>query len=224
MKNLLFALALFFLSNHAHAQKLPPKIDSGTVAVRINFLSLIDMFDESISLGGEYHINPHNSVGIDASYIFMSLYYSNITNGLTNGYIIKPFYRNYFDLNRKRIKLFLEPDLFLKHEVFSASEWVQRQNFQQQIDYKIRKNVWGANLKVGYQFRMMSHGKMYFEVYAGIGVRGSRTSLSDTNIHNFTIRGFDRGVNPQKLNTSYYTASVPLGVRFTYVFCKRKKK
>ncbi len=150
--------------------------------LRTNLLSLLEPQNAGPTVGIEYFLTSHFSVGTDVGIIFYSVGQidgdnSNLGNPL--GYKIKPEARYYLykENKEKRVRLFFGIEgLVVKTTTRNYNPLTIRDNngntvFNYLGGYDEVKNVSGGSLKAGIQIPYFIVKNMLLEVYAGIGLR-----------------------------------------------------
>ncbi len=221
---LLFLLLSFYTFSYGQHNKSTTTVDTAEytsykLAVRVMPISLIDIFQPSLTIGAEYKINKKFAVALDYSYLIP---YASINTQLTqnNGFILKPSFRYYAKSQKKgKGNAFVEPDFFWKRQFNEKSEWVAVYGSNGSIDYNIRKDytelkeVLGFNIKVGFQ-QVVFNDDIFIEIYAGLGTRtgikkvwNGDNSFIPSNTNNIF---FDDGIN---YNKKFETYSLTGGLR-----------
>jgi hypothetical protein len=176
-RSLIIVSALLFVATVAFAQ--PQK---NTIHLRTNLLSLLEPQNAGPTMGIEYFVTSHFTVGTDIGVILYSVgeIEGNNTNlGNPYGYKIKPELRYYLykENKEKRVRLFFGLEgLFLKTTTRNYNELPIRDNtgnivFNYLGGYDEIKKVSGGALKAGIQIPWFITKNMLLEVYAGIGLR-----------------------------------------------------
>jgi hypothetical protein len=183
---LFLSLIMLCCINSSYAQ---PKTND--FYLRTNLLSLFEPASGGITLGAEYFVSSHVSVGSDVGVI---LYRVGTTTendlniyGNTTGYKIKPEVRYYLykENKPKRARLFFGLEgLFLKSTTINYRNLPIRDNTGNIVynyigGYDEVKKVKGGVLKAGVQIPRFIFKKMWIEFYAGVGLRSKRYTLNN---------------------------------------------
>ncbi|MEQ1553546.1 MAG: DUF3575 domain-containing protein [Ferruginibacter sp.] len=180
----LVSVIVFFYSNNLIAQ-----IKKNDFYLRTNLLSFIEP-DAGITLGGEYFLSQHFSLGVDVGVIlYKTIDFEERRNlGHPIGYKIKPEIRYYFNKNKTtdKAKMFLAIEgLFLKNTKKNYTALDIRDNngtflYQYLGGFNEIKKVKALVVKTGVQIPRFIFKKMKIEFYAGLGVRKKSFSNKDT--------------------------------------------
>lgn len=212
MSNLKFLLgaALAALCCNARGQAITSDVDK--ITARFNFFGLVDVFDENISVGGEYRFNDHWSAGTDVAYIYSSIYLSQSKK--TRGYTIRPFLRYYPDEKRTG---FFEAQLHYKSVAYHLTDWIDRDvvngvpGYQEYTSFHYNKKVYGINIIAGTKENLSRNKKLKIVLYLGVGYR-YKTQGSDIGSY---LR--QRGNNISIYNPEYSTLVLPMGASLVYL-------
>ena len=182
-RRLIITGIIFFIAGRTTAQS---KKDD--VYIRTNLLSLIEPLAGGPTLGVEYFLADHFSLGSDVGIILYDITKTQNDNlGNPHGYKIKPEIRYY--LYKKKSKKNLR--MFLSLEGLFLSTTTRNYNSLPILDntggvvynylggYDEVKKVKGAVIKCGLQIPRFIFEKMIFEVYAGVGGRIKRYSYKN---------------------------------------------
>lgn len=194
---LIIAGFIFFSGGFAIAQ--PQKND---VYIRTNLLSLIDPFAAGPTIGAEYFLTDHVSLGTDVGIILYNLQRQKSDNmGKPYGYKIKPEIRYYLykKSTKKRLRLFISLEgLFLNISNTNYNSLPIFDNtgifvYNYLGGYEEVKKVRGAVTKCGMQIPQFIFKNMLFEVYAGVGIRDKRFSYKNLPAGASAENRFSRG-------------------------------
>lgn len=183
IRRLFITAFIFFIAGSIIAQ---PK--KGDVNIRTNLLSLIDLYAAGPTIGGEYFLTDHLSVGSDVGIILYDVTKTQNDNlGSPNGYRIKPEirYYQYKKSSKKNLRMFLSLEgLFLSTNTTNYNSISILDNtgnvvYNYSGGYNEVKKVKGVVTKCGLQIPRFIFEKMIFEVYAGVGVRIKRYSYKN---------------------------------------------
>ena len=214
MKLSFLPLFLLFFAN-SFAQK-SASLQQYDKLVRFNFTSLLDPLETNLSLGFEYRLKNNTAVSLDVGYVFISNTFNDNTLK-ANGIVVRPAFRLY---TGERKRFYIETEAHLKSVTTTIRDWISRgvennvPNYQEFTNFRIRKNVMGANFKIGYQARLSKDNKFWMEPYFGIGVKLRRTFLykEPNSSYNF-IEGFFNN-NEQAADRRIALPNVAFGTRF----------
>jgi hypothetical protein len=165
--------------------------------IRLNLSSFIDPLETNASVGFEYRIKDNVSVGIDIGYIFYSNYYSQRNNSKTGGFIFKPAIRYYTDEDRK---FYVEGEFLIKSVTNKITDWIGRDcannvsSYQEYTTFRVRKNVYGFNFKIGYLGRLSKNDLLWLEPYLGLGVKYKNEFLLNENNSCYNFSSIGRNV------------------------------
>lgn len=183
IRRLFIAGLIFFFAGRTTAQ---PKKDD--VYIRTNLLSIIDPYAAGLTIGWEYFLTDHLSVGSDVGIILYDVTKTQNDNlGNPHGYKIKPeirFYQ-YKKNSKKKLRMFLSLEgLFLRTNTINYNSLPILDNtgnvvYNYSGGYNEVKKVKGVVTKCGLQIPRFIFEKMIFEVYAGVGVRIKRYSYEN---------------------------------------------
>jgi Protein of unknown function (DUF3575) len=177
---LIFTVLIFFIAGNAWTQ--PQK---NNFFIRTNLLSFIDPYAAGPTMGMEYFLTDHLSLGTDVGIILYDFTKTQNDNlGNPNGYKIKPEIRYYLykENTKKRLRLFISLEgLFLKTTTNNYNSLAILDNTGNVVynylgGYQEVKKVKGAVTKCGLQIPRFIFENMIFEVYAGVGVRDKQFS------------------------------------------------
>lgn len=221
-RRLILLCTLLFILSTVAAQ--PQK---NNIHLRTNLLSFLEPQAAGPTIGIEYFLTSHFSVGTDIGFIFYSVGQigDNNTDNLGNplGYKIKPEARYYMykENKEKRVRLFFGLEgLFLKTTTRNYNELPIRDNtgnivFNYLGGYDEVKNVTGGALKAGIQVPYFITKNMLLEVYAGVGLRNKIYSYKNVpagaSIRNRELRG---GFFNTDIDGVY--PSIPLGFKIIF--------
>lgn len=205
----LFPLLLAGICCKARGQAVTNNLDK--ITARFNFFGITDIFDENISIGGEYRYNDHWSAGTDVAYIYNSIYLSQSKK--IRGYIIRPFLRYYPDEKRNS---FFEAQLHYKSVAYYLTDWIDKDvvngvpGYQEYTSFHYNKKVYGINIIAGKKANLSRNKKLKLELYIGVGYR-YKTQGSDIGSY---LR--QRGNNISIYNPEYSTLALPMGASLVY--------
>jgi hypothetical protein len=223
LRSLIIISALLFVATAAFAQ--PQK---NNIHLRTNLLSLLEPQNAGPTIGVEYFITSHFSVGTDVGAILYTVgEIENNNNNLGNplGYKIKPELRYYLykENKEKRVRLFFGLEgLFLKTTTRNYNELPIRDNtgnivFRYLGGYDEVKKVSGAALKAGIQVPWFITKNMLLEVYAGIGLRNKIYSTKNVpagaSVPDRTLGGFFLNTDT---DVNGVFPSIPLGFKIIF--------
>ncbi len=183
---LFLSLIMLFCIKLSYAQ---PKTND--FYLRTNLLSLFEPTSGGITLGAEYFVSSHVSIGCDVGAILYRVGTTTENNvdiyGNTTGYKIKPELRYYLykENKPKRARLFFGLEgLFLKSTTVNYRNLPIRDNTGNIVynyigGYDEVKKVKAGVIKAGVQIPRFIFKKMFIEFYAGIGVRSKRYTLNN---------------------------------------------
>lgn len=180
---LIIAGFIFFSAGRTTAQS---KKDD--VYIRTNLLSLIEPLAGGPTIGLEYFLADHFSLGSDVGIILYDITKTQNDNlGNPHGYKIKPELRYYLykKSSKKKLRMFLSLEgLFLSTTTRNYNSLPILDNTGNVVynylgGYDEIKKVKGAVSKCGLQIPRFIFEKMIFEVYAGVGVRDRRYSYKN---------------------------------------------
>src|SRR5688500_5033314 len=95
MKKLIFpSLLLLLCCFHGYTQQTDDDVPARRDRfLRLDFLGLMDPFDNTFSVGMQHSLSRHFSVAVDAGWIFHSQYFRNAKS--SNGILLRPAFRWY---------------------------------------------------------------------------------------------------------------------------------
>lgn len=210
---------IFFTGGFVEAQ--PKKSD---VYIRTNVLSLIDPFAAGPTIGGEFFLTDHVSIGTDVGIILYDLRRQRNDNlGKPNGYKIKPEIRYYLykKNTKKRLRLFISLEgLFLNISNTNYNSLPIFDNtgafvYNYLGGYEEVKKVRGGVTKCGMQIPQFIFKNMIFEVYAGVGIRDKRFSYKNLPAGASDENRFSRG-DFLDLNTDGPYPSLSAGFKLVF--------
>jgi hypothetical protein len=141
--------------------------------VRFNFLGLLDLSDENLSIGMEYRFRPKWSTGSDIAWIFNSSYLSTQSNS-ANGFMVRPFIRYYPSKNKNR---FFEAELYYKFVSYKIQDWLGHDpvngipSYEEFTTFHYNKNVLDIHIKRGTQLSLTKDHRLRMEFIYGLGLR-----------------------------------------------------
>ncbi len=214
------ALFIIFFSIPAflHAQKSSSKkTRPGIVSIRLNPSGIINLLDFNLSGGVEYHLTKDWSLGMDAGWIFGSIYFSSTLQA--NGRILRPSIRRYW---KKDQSLYTEAILHYKKVIYTREGWVERKAsnglpaYEEFTIYDVTKRVIGPQINVGGKSIITYNKKLWVEYFLGFGVRRKTTSSNET----LGTRDSDQFFSLRKSinKTARRIPALPAGVRLIYTF------
>lgn len=183
-------------------------------AISLSPLALADM-DHTLMLTGEYRLHNKLALLVDAGYIFASEYFSQERK--TWGYNIRPAIRMYYG---KRNKGYLQAQAFHKSVTYTLHDWLGQNcvngvpTYEKLQEFDFRKNVTGFHLTAGAVLPLTQSHKWLIDLYGGIGFRSKKHHLVNQPDACYNLVGTAL-FNFQMDDVT--TASLPLGVRITYV-------
>jgi len=192
--------------------------------VRVSPLSMIDVLQPSLTVGGEWHFSNTASVGLDIS----GLIPINIDDTKKWGFIIKPSLKLFIpSANSIASNFFIEPDIFWKRQLKNEDGWLGKNAVNNNPayfefkNYTLIKDVFGANIKIGSQTSLGPKNLM-LEFYLGFGVRNITKHIkNEPNAFIQTERNQLFGTNgifgSRNIDQTYWAVSFPLGVRIAYI-------
>ena len=148
--------------------------------LRLNFLGLVDPFDNNFSVGAEQLLSPRFSVALDAGWIFHSEYFRNAKS--SNGILLRPAFRWY---PRAEGRGFLETELHYKMVSYRIEDWIGRDcdnevpTFDEFATFSYRKYSYGFHLRGGVKGALDREKKFWLEFSGGLGIR-----WRDQGLHN----------------------------------------
>lgn len=182
------------------------------MSLSINLPGIIDIFDANLTAGAEFPIGKRLSVGVDAGYIYSSVYFS--WSAYTSGYIIRPFIRYYTD---KKEEVFVQAQLHYKYVNYQKEGWVDRDlvnGVPSYSEFSVADNIkkaMGLHLLVGGRQKLYSKTSgLFIEETIGFGVRYKTQDFPLRNTS--SIRLF----NDNK--TSYFSPVLLMNVKLGYKF------
>jgi hypothetical protein len=184
------------------------------INARFNFTGLIDPYDQNISVGGEYRVNEHWSLGSDIAYIFKSYYVPE--SKYSRGYILRPFVR-YYPYNRDKYSFF-EAGFHYKHVSYQIKDWLGRDvingvpSYEEFSTFHFLKNAFEFNMKIGTATDLTRDKKFRMEFYIGLGYR-FKGQHSDFGAYMPQRTFFSDRFQPH-----FSTLTLPMGVRIVYTF------
>jgi hypothetical protein len=223
-RNIIIVSTFLFVATVAFAQ--PQKND---IHLRTNLLSWLEPQNAGPTIGIEYFITSHFTVGTDVGFIFYKtgeIEEGSVDDKLGNplGYKIKPELRYYlYKENReKRVRLFFGAEgLFLKTTSRNYRELPIRDNtgtivFNYLDGYDEVKKVSGGALKAGIQIPWFITKNMLLEVYAGIGLRNKIYTNKNVPAGASVQDRSNRGVFDFNTDVEGLYPSIPLGFKIIF--------
>ncbi|MEO6639071.1 MAG: DUF3575 domain-containing protein [Ginsengibacter sp.] len=213
MSKLKYALAILLLIFCLNLNGQSVSDNPGIATGRLNFTGIVDVFDENISIGGEYRLKDHWSIGTDVAYVYNSLYLSQ--SKTVRGYIVRPFIRYYPDQHRTG---FFEAQLNYKYVAYHITDWIDRGGangmpaYQEYTTFRYNKRVYGINIIAGTKENLSRNKRLKIELYLGIGYRYKK---QDADIGTYLRQ---RGNNLSIYRPEYSTLVLPLGASLIYDF------
>ncbi len=220
IRRLIITGFIFFIAGHIIAQS---KKDG--VYIRTNLLSLIDPYAAGPTIGGEYFLTNHLSVGSDVGIILYDVTKTQNDNlGNPHGYKIKPEirYYQYKKNSKKKLRMFLSLEgLFLSTNTINYNSIPILDNtgnvvYNYSGGYDEVKKVKGAVTKCGLQIPRFIFEKMIFEVYAGVGIRVKKYTFKNVpaGASVMSNRAFRREIFDIDVNGTY--PSISAGFKLVY--------
>lgn len=180
---LFFILIATFSTAQESKKDKSNEVKEKDIFLRWNVSSLLDLLEPNVSIGAEYRIKENFSVSLDAGYLFYSQFYSSVDNQNATGFIVRPAVRYYPDSKRR---FFIEGEFHFKQVTYQLTDWLQRDlssngvpSYQEYTDFKLRKQVFGFNAKLGYVLPLSKDNKIWLEPYWGIGIKLKKLFLLD---------------------------------------------
>lgn len=215
MTKLFVAALLIFSSLTSSAQKFSDSLYAKTSFLRFNAIGLADVTDLNISFGAEKKISKRSSFALDLGYIPYSQLFADKS---VSGFIVRPAYR-FFPAE----SLFLiEVELHFKQVSHDMEDWLGRDivngiaSYEQYMDFKLRRTVWGAHLKAGRQYYLSN--RFWLELYLGLGVHFRRYTIANNRNQQYQVTTNFTIVNTGQTEK---LLALPAGVRLLYRLDKR---
>jgi hypothetical protein len=193
----LFALLLLFKGNGIAQQKANQPLLENTWWISYNPLTLLEP-EVPIAVSVMYKPSKWIGIVLDAGVFIARQDYSNDSEGNPDGFDpycgfrFKPEIRFYIDGDRRGPRgFFVGLQGIIKRTITQKEEWLSRQNssgqtiFNQLVDYKERKFVYGLGIIVGGEFVVGRPKRWMIELYGGMGLRNK----------NFTAIGLPGGIS-----------------------------
>lgn len=208
-------LIVYMWATNLHAQQKEILLKD-TKFIRFSPSGLVDPIETNFSVGVEYRFADRWSFGSDAAWIFHSEYFEHSKN--TNGFIVRPAIRRYFGLWQRG---FVEAGLFYKYVVYKMQDWLGRDcvngvpSYEEYTTFNYRKQALGLNINTGLQGRLSQNGKLWYEIYIGIGARYKWQGVINERNSCYTNAAglFEEVINSEEVK---FYPSIPMGVRLLY--------
>ncbi len=222
----LVLIAFFFINTQKSNAQLSDKksINTYKYAVRFNPLSNLDPSDQNFTSGLEWNYKKNHSVGIDLSFVYNSTFYFSAPICSPLGFIVRPFYRNYYS-SGKFGRSFFQPELFFKQVNYRIEDWMRdpTNSFSQLTKFTIRKEVSAVNFKIGRQGELFRNPNLLIESYIGLGIRMSQQYLHNAPENtSYTLSGIT--FRNRSFNTYYIAPNIVAGLSIIYTFNTKTKK
>lgn len=186
IKKIVLLAFVVFLSKVLFAQN---RDSTKATTLSVNLPGIIDLFDANITFGADFKIGRLISAGIDAGYIFASIYTSNVQS--TSGILLRPYIRFYFD---KKEELFFQAQLHYKSVTYIKERWVNRDfvngvpSFSQLGTVGNYKKAYGLHCLIGIRKQLLSSNEhLLLESTFGLGYRYKKQDSDDGS---FSTTGF----------------------------------
>lgn len=210
-----FWLFIFLLPSLFSFSQVKQGLFAKDKLIRINFTSLMDPLETNFSVGYEKRFKDEFAYSIDAGYVFFSSFYKDRLEK-AGGVIIRPALRYYTGENKR---FYIEAELHYKMVTSKVLDWIGRDcvnnvsSYEEYTSFKIRKNVIGFNVKIGYQARLSKDNRFWLEPYFGLGAKYKKTFLVNEPNSCFAFNNFlSRGQTVSNKRESL--PSIPFGIRF----------
>ena len=218
MKKLIFpSLLLLLCFLQGYTQRTEEEVPAGRDRfLRLNFLGLMDPFDNNFSVGMEQLITRHFSVALDAGWIFHSQYFRNAKS--SNGILLRPAFRWY---PRAEGRGFVETELHYKMVSYRIEDWIGREcdndvpAYDQFTVFSYRKHSYGFHLRGGVKGALDREEKFWLEFSGGLGIRWREQGLH--NESNSCYNRVGTFFNPDPNGRSVISV-VPFTLRGLYKF------
>lgn len=186
IKKLFLFACIVFISTELFAQN---RDSTKATTLSLNLPGIIDVFDANITFGIDFKIAKLISAGIDAGYIYASIYTSDAQS--TSGILLRPYIRFYFD---KKEELFFQAQLHYKSVTYTKESWVNRDfvngvpSFSQLGTISNYKKAYGIHCLIGIRKQLSgSNDHLLLESTFGLGYRYKK-QYSDNGL--FSTTGF----------------------------------
>jgi Protein of unknown function (DUF3575) len=221
MRFILLALSFFLFTLFSLGQKKNNvhQLFAKDKMIRLNLSSFIDPIETNASVGFEYRLKDNVSVTMDVGYIFYSEYYSQRNKDKTDGFIFKPAIRYYTDEDKK---FYIEGEFLIKTVTNKITDWIGRDcannvsSYQEYTTFKIRKNVYGFNFKIGYQARLSKNDLLWLEPYLGIGIKYKKEFLVNEKNSCYNFSSIGRNLRTPSNNSETVVPNLPFGLRLLF--------
>lgn len=195
MKKFIF-LCLLFISQKVLSQTETP---TPKFALKLDLTSLIDPFNTTAMLSGEYKISPYFGLQLGAGYIFHDIALNNLWQSEGKGMIgwkgkLEP--RIYFIPGKNDPDLegpYVALPLMYKWESMKYEQFINQSGFTEINEFRRIKTVFSIHVAGGYQFVLGK--RIIFDFYGGIGTRVRNNTFEDyigsepENIEDFNLFG-----------------------------------
>jgi hypothetical protein len=196
----------------AQAQRTSP-FPEQTTFLRFNFLGLVDPSDMYAGFGAERMVKPSVAVSADLGYIYFSNQYPNAKSA--TGFIVRPAIRYYTGQRT----LFFEGELQFKMVTNRIEDWLGKNavngvpGYEEFTTFRYRRNVSGFHIKCGRVLPITADRKLWWEVYAGIGLRRYSYKVLDNPRSVYEYETWFGGRQRDEVN---FAIAVPFGVRLLW--------
>lgn len=206
-------VSLILLATGAYCQKTPVTIEKGDLLLRFNPTALLDFNDPAFAVGIERRFSYRWAIAADAGYIMHSYQFYDAKR--TSGFLTRPAIRFY----PAATSFYIELETHFKQVVYHMEDWVSREtvngvpSYEQFMSFRYRKRVAGARIKCGRLYRLTRNGRLFAELFAGLGLHHTRYKVL-----NEPRTTYERGTFTRRTRGSLdIMPAVPLGARLMYL-------
>ena len=221
IKNSICLIILFLTCGFTQAQDT---LDYPKLILKIAPLNFLDNLSfRSAQVGFEYRFTPRYSSDCSYGQVFGFDFFGDDKG---TGFKLKTEVRRYLKKNsikrydNNRIKRFEK--YFALEGFYHKIDYPTSNSFEDTVasviyseDYFIKKNVWGLNIKCGFE---ASSRKIVIDVFGGIGIRVKNVEHLDRDRPEDEFHTIDlRGVNVRDHEGYYATLNLSLGFKIGYI-------
>lgn len=197
LKKATLILLWLAISNFIVAQS---KDSIRATTLSINLPGIIDIFDANITLGADFKCTKTISAGLDAGYIYASIYTSNVVS--TSGIILRPYVRFYIG---NKEQFFFQTQLHYKSVNYIKEEWVGSDpvngvpSFSQLRKTDNFKKAFGIHLLLGVRGQLSKSNEHFLaESTIGLGIRTKKQESENGsfNTSGFVFGGQNKAISP----------------------------
>lgn len=232
MKNVLLIITTLLLSVSIFSQETDSIKKEKSFVLKFAPYNIIDPVNPSLQFGIESKLTKHINIQGEIGYIlpiWLNPYRE--FNPKYNGFKIRGELRHYLNFNRNKLGDFgyyLATELYYTKNSYNSKEYFNKKTDslvftpEYSENIRIKKNLFGLNLKIGYQKR---YKNVVIDAYVGLGIKYkiiehfNRSHPEDiiTPPRSFYMSDMIAGKMADEKG-KYFIINVPINIKIGYVF------